>query len=178
MIVSAILLLQAAAVPGGQASPAQPGASALCQVSELAPADQSGGPRNGKILYVGCGQTAVRIGRVDSYRSSYNPRLQSLAVTVRERGRTRVLVVQQDSDGTLHVQDLSRDLAKASGQPFEAGLRAVEVDLGRFATDGSLAAPALGRPGSEGRLNAGHFAPTAQSGAQPQSETPLADSPQ
>jgi hypothetical protein len=171
-----LLLLQAAA-PGGQLSPAQPGSPAFCQASEIASADPGRGPREGAILYVGCGRDAVRIGKVDSYRSSYNPATRSLAVVVHERGRIRVLVAQQDVDGTLQLQDLSRDLAKASGRPFDAGLRAAEVDLGRFAADGSIAASAPGRPGSEGRLNAGHYAPPAQGVTQPQPGTPSRDSP-
>lgn len=178
MIASFILLLQAVAVPGGQASPAQVGPPALCQTSELGPADQRRAPGEGAILYVGCGQTAVRIGKVDSYRSSYNPGTRSLAVVVHERGRTRVLVAQQEADGTLQIQDLSRDLAKVSGRPFDAGLRAVEVDLERFAAEGSIAAPALGQPGSEGRLNASHYASPGQGAGQAQSEKSSVGSPQ
>ena len=166
-----------AAAPVGQPAAPRGGPPASCQAFELAPDGAGRVPGEGAILYVGCGQSAVRIGRVESYRSSYNPGTRSLAVAVSERGRTRVLVARQEADGTLQIQDLSRDLAKASGRPFDAGLREVEVDLTRFATDGSIAAPALGRPGSEGRLPASHYASNPRAGAQPQIETPSADSP-
>lgn len=177
MIASLLILLQSAG-PGGQESPPQGAPTALCQAFESGPADQGRGRDEGAILYVGCGQSAVRIGRVNSYRSSYNPETRSLAVVVQQSGRTRVLVAQQEADGTLQMQDMSRDLAKASGRPFDAGLRGVEVDLGRFATEGSIAAPVAGRPGSEGRLNPGHYALPGRSGAQPQSETPPGDAQQ
>lgn len=177
MIASLLLLLQSA-VPGDPGSPPQAGPPVSCQASEIAPADPGRGRGEGAILYVGCGQSAVRIGRVESYRSSYNPGTRSLAVVVHERGRTRVLVVQQDADGTLQIQDMSRDLAKVSGRPFDAGLRGVEVDLGRFATDGSISAPEPGRPGTDGRLTPGHYASPGQGGPRPQSETPPAVSPQ
>lgn len=176
MIVSLLLLLQAAG-PGGQASPPQPGSPAFCQAWEVASADQGRARGAGGILYVGCGQAAVRIGKVDSYRSSYNPGLRSLAVVIHERGRIRVLLAQLEAEGTLQIQDLSRDLAKVSGRPFDAGMRAVEVDLARFASEGSIAAPVAGRPGSEGRLPASRYASTVQSGPQ-QSETPPAGSPE
>lgn len=177
MIASLTLFLQAAAVPGGLATPPRGDPPASCQAFEIGPADQSRGPREGAILYVGCGQTAVRIGKVDSYRSSYNPGLRSLAVVIHERGRIRVLLAQLEAEGTLQIQDLSRDLAKVSGRPFDAGMRAVEVDLARFASEGSIAAPVAGRPGSEGRLPASRYASTVQSGPQ-QSETPPAGSPE
>jgi hypothetical protein len=175
LIASLTFLLQAVAAPGGQASAPQVGPPVSCRTSEVAPADPALG---GAILYIGCGGAAVRIGKVDSYRSSYNPGTRSLAVVIREGDRTRVLVAQPEADGTLQLQDLSRDLARASGRPFDAGLRAVEVDLERFAKDGSIATPALGRPGSEGRLPASHYALTAQGGPHAQSETPPAGSAQ
>lgn len=176
-LIASLLLLLQAAVPGGQASLPQGAPPALCQAFESGSADQGREREGGAILYVGCGQSAVRIGRVDSYRSSYNPGMRSLAVVVHQSGRTRVLVAQQEPDGTLQIQDLSRDLAKSSGRPFDAGLRGVEVDLGRFATEGSIAAPAAGRPGSEGRLTPGHYASPGQAGSQPQSETPPGNPP-
>ncbi|HEX8309064.1 MAG TPA: hypothetical protein VF645_11680 [Allosphingosinicella sp.] len=178
MITSLLLLLQSAAVPGGQESPPRGPPGPACQAFESEPADQGRGPAGGAILYVGCGGTAVRIGRVESYRSSYNPGTRSLAVVIQESGRTRVLVAQQEADGTLQMQDMSRDLAKASGRPFDAGLRGVEVDLGRFAAEGSIAAPALGRPGAEGRLTPGHYVSPGRGGPQPQSRSPSGDTPQ
>jgi hypothetical protein len=170
-----MLLLQSAAMPGGEASPPRGAAPAACQAFETRSDDQGHG--GGAILYVGCGQSAVRIGRVESYRSSYNPGTGALAVVVHERGLTRVLVAQQEADGTLQMQDMTRDLAKASGRAFDVGLRGVEIDLGRFAAEGSISAPALGRPGAEGRLTPGHYVSPGQSGPRPQSETPPGDSP-
>jgi hypothetical protein len=70
------------------------------------------------------------------------------------------------------MQDMTRDLAKATGRPFDVGLRGVEVDLGRFAAEGSLSAPALGRPGVEGRLTPGHYLSPGHGGPRPQAETP------
>lgn len=178
LLASLLLLLQSAAVPGGQGSPPQSNAPASCQAFEAGPDEQGRGPRDGAILYVGCGSSAVRIGRVESYRSSYHPGTASLAVVVQERGRTRILVAQQETDGTLQMQDMSRDLAKATGRPFDVGLRGVEVDLGRFAAEGSISAPSLGRPGTEGRLTPGHYVLPGRTGAQAQSETPPGASPE
>lgn len=164
-------------MPGGQGPPPQAGPTAPCQAFEAGPSEQAQGPREGAILYVGCGQTAVRIGRVESYRSSYHPGTGSLAVVVQEGGRTRLLVAQQEADGTLQMQDMTRDLAKETGRPFDVGLRGVEIDLGRFAAEGSISAPSLGRPGAEGRLVPGHYVSPGRSGARTQSETPPGDSP-
>jgi hypothetical protein len=151
LIATLILFLQAA-VPEGAATAPQANRRALCQAFEHGASEPGQWPREGATLYVGCGSSAVRIGRVESYRSSYHPGTGSLAVVVQEIGRTRILVAQQEADGALQMQDMTRDLAKATSRPFDAGLRGVEIDLGRFAEEGSIAAPALGRPGSEGRL--------------------------
>jgi len=160
MIASLLILLQSAAVPASQASPPAGPPSPSCQAFESAAADSGGAQGQGGILYVGCGQAAVRIGRVDSYRSSYNPGLATLAVAVRESGRTRVLVARSAADGTVEIQDLSGDLAKLAGQPFNAGLRGLDPDLTRFAADGSLAAAGAGRaPGA--RLTADRYVPPA-----------------
>ncbi len=157
MIASLLLLLQSAAVPGGQAS-SPPGAPrASCRTFETGSANEG----EGAILYVGCGQSAARIGRVESHRSSYNPGLATLAMVVRERDRTRVLVVRSAVDGTVEVQDVSRDLAKLAGQPFNVELRGLAPDLGRFAADGSLAAPGSGQSQSGARLTADRYAPPA-----------------
>ncbi|MEA3010833.1 MAG: hypothetical protein QOJ91_2525 [Sphingomonadales bacterium] len=120
----------------------------------------------------------MRIGKVETYRSSYNPRLATLAVTVREPGRTRVLVARAAADGTIEIQDVSHDLAKLAGQPFNVELRGQEVDLGRFASDGSIAAPVAGRPGSDARLTPDHYAPPAAEGHRVPSEAGLGNSPQ
>lgn len=178
MIASLLLLLQAAAAPGGPASPPHGAPMSQCQAFATPAADAAGAEAQGTILYVGCGGTAVRVGRVESYRSSYNPGTRSLAVVVHERGRTRVLVARQEADGTLQLQDLSRDLAKVSGRPFDAGLRPVEIDLRRFESDGSIAAPVPGRQGSEGRLDPGHYATPGAGLAQSRSESPPGNSPQ
>jgi hypothetical protein len=103
----------------------------------------------------------VRIGSVDSYRSSYNSRLATLAVAVAQGGRTRVLVARPAHDGTVEVQDVSRDLAKLAGQPFNAELRGFNADLDRFAADGSLAASGAGQAASAARLTPDHYVPPA-----------------
>ncbi len=176
MIASLLLLLQPAAPPAGQGPPVASGAPASCQAFETRPEGQGRGPE-GAILYVGCGASAVRIGRVESYRSSYHPGTGSLAVVIAERGRTRILVAQQEADGTLQMQDMTRDLAKATGRPFDVGLRGVEIDLGRFAAEGSISAPALGPPGAEGRLTPGHYVLPGRGTPRTPSETPPGDQP-
>jgi hypothetical protein len=172
-----LILLQSAAVPAGQASPPRTGPpAALCQAFELRPADQ-GGASGDAILYVGCGQSAVRIGKADSYRSSYNAASGTLAVTVREAGRTRVLVARPAADGTVEIQDVSRDLAKLAGQPANVGLRALEVDLGRFAADGTIAAPSAGQAASAARLTPDHYVPPAAERRQGPPGGPLEGAP-
>jgi hypothetical protein len=170
MISSLIMALQAAAL-----SP-QHAPSAPCQVAEVGPTEQAQASE-GRILYVGCGQAAFRIGRVEDYRSSYNAAQGTLAVTVLAPGRTRVLVVRPAADGTVEVQDLSRDLAKMAGQPFNTELRAFDVDLGRFAADGTIAAAAKRQPASSARLTPEHYAPPAAERRQAPSGTPAEGSP-
>lgn len=160
LIASLLILLQSAALPG-QAPGPPGGPPPSCQASEIPAADRDDGPVTGAILYVGCGQSAVRIGRVDSYRSSYNPGLGTLAVAVRRSERTRVLVVRRAGDGTVEMQDVSGDLAKLAGQPFNVGLRALEVDLGRFGADGTIAASIPGQSASGARLTPDHYIPPA-----------------
>jgi hypothetical protein len=173
-----LILLQSAALPGGQASPDVPTPPAvLCQASELGSADQ-GRASAGAILYVGCGHSAVRIGKVESYRSSYNAALGTLAVMVRETGRTRVIVARPAADGTVELQDVSRDLAKLAGQPFNVELRALEVDLGQFAADGTIAARRPGQAASSARLTPDHYVPPAAERRQASPGTPLDGAPQ
>jgi hypothetical protein len=178
LIGSLLILLQSAAVPAAQASPPQ-GAppAASCQASELGRADQSRAS-GGAVLYVGCGHSAVRIGKVESYRSSYNVALGTLAVVVRETGRTRVIVARPAADGTVEIQDVSRDLGKLAGQPFNVELRGLEVDLGQFAADGTIAAPPPGRAASSARLTPDQYVPPAAERRQAAPETPVEGAPQ
>lgn len=161
MIASLILFLQPAALPEGAATAQQAGPPALCQAFEVGAPDPGRTPREGAVLYVGCGQSAVRVGKVESYRSSFNPRFATLAVAVRESGRTRVLVVRAAADGTIEVQDVSRDLAKLAGQPANVELRSLEVDIGDFAGKGTIAAPRGGQAASGARLIPDHYLPPA-----------------
>lgn len=153
--------MQSAAVPGGEDSSSRGSPPASCQVSEVAPTEQGRSAGRGAILYVGCGQSAVRVGRVDSYRSSYNAAVGALAVMVRETGRTRVLVVRPSADGTVEIQDVSRDLAKLAGQPANVELRSLDVDLGDFAGNGTIAAQRAGQAASGARLIPDHYLPPA-----------------
>jgi hypothetical protein len=176
MILDLILAMQASVV-GGVPSP-QPTPSALCQVVEVKAAEQGRASPGGADLFVGCGRTAVRLGKAESYQSSYNPGTRSLAVVLHDRGRTRVLMAYQEADGTLQIQDVSRDLAKLSGRPFDAGLRGADVSLAFFAAEGSITVPAAaGQPASGATLNLSRYAAPAPDRAPAPPETPQEASP-
>jgi hypothetical protein len=107
-----------------------------CKVVEI-PA----GSRGTHTVFAACGSEGLLLGSVDTYRSSYNAATQSLAVET-VTGRTkRVLLISRGSGGAMHVDDLTRELAKFSGRYGDAGLESVDVDLTGVPASGIIRVP-------------------------------------
>jgi hypothetical protein len=99
------------------------------------------GPSGTHTVFAACGSNGLLLGTVDAYRSSYNAELGSLAVELIAGRTKRVLLISRGNDGTMHVDDLTRELTKLSGRYGDAGLEGVDVDLTGVPASGVVRVP-------------------------------------
>ena len=112
----------------------------ICEVVKAsAEAEPSPGVDDESDFNLSCGERSMDLGRLESFRTGFNPQMGSTLLVLSSRDETRVLLVSPVGDGDLHVDDLTRELTALTGRYIEAGLMGITIDLSRFANDGTVA---------------------------------------
>jgi len=144
-MIPTMLLLQAAASLGApsdmssQASPPVSAAPASCRLVKHALA-----PSNVSDLAVICGKKVMLLGAAESAASAFDPVRGSMIVVARMNGRQRVYLTSPTAAGNYTVDEISGDLAKASGRSVDAGVPVdTAVDISGFAATGLVKVPAV-----------------------------------
>lgn len=122
------------------------GTSAVCtvQTSEaLGPAVDAAKP-----LVAICQSQGLLLGYADSFQVYSHNGLQAVLVDVHRGAQRRVLLVSLQNDGRPLVEDISGQLAMNAGRGPLSGLEGLQIDVGSFVRDGSVAV--RGRPEENG----------------------------
>jgi len=128
---------QAAAGQQAGAS-AQPAAAVPCKV--LAPTIAGS---TSPTLFVNCGKYTRILGVADSYTTASNAAIGSLIVILHKGAQQHVVLISPTAGDAYHVDDITGDLAKASGRNPDAGLPAdLAIDISGFAAGGNVKLPA------------------------------------
>lgn len=150
--LAAICVSLAAAAQGAEPSSAEP-SSQMCQVFAVDGAE--GGAQE---LRATCNGRGLILGEASDYRTAYNEALKATLVDMRLDGERRLLLITIQDDGLPLLEDLSGQIALAAGRGPMSELDGLEIDLGRYLTDGEIAVrpPAGGAAGEKsGEVNIG-----------------------
>lgn len=149
------------------------GQSAYAQASDAAASDATGcvprlevmprasGEATPSALLAVCGEAAVSLGYGDRYETSVNEAAKALVVSRWIGDMVAVSLVLADPDGTMHVDDVSAELARQLGGYEARDLRAVRVDLSDFPTEGTVAVTSIKPPAKTAAPTTSRLADTA-----------------
>lgn len=130
------MALLAAAVPvaaGAQESAAEVSPAPLCTIAEKS---SERGAIDAVIAI--CGTQGVWLGRADKVELIENRVIGATLVDLRRGFTRRILMITTVEGHAPLVDDVTGQLARAAGRGPLSGLEGVRLDLGRFATEGSI----------------------------------------
>lgn len=114
-------------------SPSKPTVCVVPASDEFMPAIGTAKP-----ILASCHGQGVVLGYADSFSVAENPGFNAVLVDLRRNGARRVVMVVLPAEGPPSVEDLSGDISASAGKGPRSPIDDVDIDLARFARDGSI----------------------------------------
>jgi hypothetical protein len=101
-------------------------------------------------LGASCNGRGLLLGDVSNYQVIADPTLNAIVVDKHLGGERRLILITIRTDGRPLVEDITGDLAVAAGRGVMSNLVGLDVNLGSFASNGTIAVSPAARDQTSG----------------------------